>query len=127
MNFGKITSAPTLQPAQSACVASVETEPVVAVRQDHPDALSEVNRQWSLYASENGLFADDGTFLISVAGRGSSKFGWARVKWSEGCALAERLQDEGSPEYVGMSLDGRCICAVTTEECDYWIVVHRFE
>ncbi|MEC4014879.1 hypothetical protein [Streptomyces sp. H27-D2] len=107
-------------------VSNIETEPTATVGQEHPEALAEVDRQWLLQASRNSLFAEDGSFLVSMAGQGSLELGWICVEWSKGAELASHLQDEGSPEFLGMSIDGDHVCAVTTEEYEYWIVKHRF-
>ncbi|MGA6154952.1 hypothetical protein ACPEIC_16580 [Stenotrophomonas sp. NPDC087984] len=108
-------------------MASMETEPVATISQNDPESFAKTDRKWFQQASENSLFESDGTFLISVAGPGSLEFGWTRVRWSKQTELSSRLQDDGSPEFVGMSVDGRCICGVTTEEYDYWVVFYQFQ
>ncbi|GHG66137.1 hypothetical protein [Streptomyces griseocarneus] len=108
-------------------VASMETVPAATVRNAIPDALSEVDRQWLTHASNGPLFAADGTFLISIAGKGSWGAGWTLVKWSSDSELASNLQDGGDPEFVALSVDGRFLCAATTEEYDHWIVTHHFD
>jgi hypothetical protein len=107
-------------------VVNMEAKPVASISQQSAGALDDVDHQWLLQASGNSLFDADDSFLISIAGPGSLKFGWTRVQWSSAAKLASQLQDEGGPEFLGMSLDGHCICATTTEEYDYWIVVHHF-
>ncbi|WP_344026366.1 hypothetical protein [Streptomyces luteireticuli] len=108
-------------------VASMETHPVATVSQEDPNAMEEVDRQWRFHASTVSLMGADGEFLMSVAGRGSREVGWLPVKWSKDSKLAATLRCDGDPEFVAMSMDGRFLCAVTTEEYDYWIVVHRFD
>ncbi|MFD8077146.1 hypothetical protein ACFV3E_31355 [Streptomyces sp. NPDC059718] len=103
----------------------METTPVATVRHDAA-ALPEVDRLWFLHASQNNLFDPDGLFLISAAGPDSRALGWTHVQWQEGAQLASSLQDEQSPEFLALSTHGRCMCAVTTEEYDYWVVVHRY-
>lgn len=108
-------------------VVNIETEPAVRVGHSLPDALSEVDRQWLAHAERESLFPEDGSFLISVAGPGAFEAGWTCVRWPGNTSLASTLvHDEGSPEFVAMSMDGRLLCGVTTEEYDYWIVVHTF-
>ncbi|GAU66573.1 hypothetical protein SSP35_03_02210 [Streptomyces sp. NBRC 110611] len=120
-------SIPTVMQAWQK-VVNVQTEPTVAVSQDLPDALKEVDRQWLSQGVKNSLFNKEGEFLISVAGPGSVDFGWTRVRWSKNASPSSMpSQDENSPEFLGMSLDGRNICAVTTEEYDYWIVVSKIQ
>ncbi|MEU8618177.1 hypothetical protein [Streptomyces sp. NPDC048623] len=103
-----------------------EVQPVATVPLSHPKALQEVDRQWHVHAEQNGLFGEEGSFLLSISGTGSSTFGWAVVKWSPGAELAPRLAkpDEGL-DFLTMSVDGRVVCAVTEEEYDYWIVVQN--
>ncbi|MFF4533964.1 hypothetical protein ACFY1P_32430 [Streptomyces sp. NPDC001407] len=107
-------------------MANVSAEPVKRVRQAAPDALAEVDYQWLRYARRTALFADDHSLLITVAGPGSAEYGWFPVRWVEGAELASNLVDHGSPELIAMSMDGRRICGVTTEEYDYWVMVHEF-
>ncbi|GAA2412908.1 hypothetical protein GCM10010420_47950 [Streptomyces glaucosporus] len=125
------TPPPSGVPAASEAwrkVANIETEPVIKVSQSLPDAMSEVDRQWLAQAKKESLFAEDGSFLISVAGPGASEEGWVCVQWPGSASMASTLfQAERSPEFVAMSMDGRVLCAVTTEEYDFWIVVHEFK
>ncbi|WP_344632908.1 hypothetical protein [Streptomyces glaucosporus] len=105
---------------------NIETKPVVRVDRSLPDAMDEVDRQWLARAERESLFAEDGSFLVSVAGPGALD-GWVSVRWPGSARMASALfHDEGSPEFVAMSADGRVLCAVTTEEYDFWIVVHVF-
>lgn len=107
---------------------NIDAEPVAKVRQSAPDALIEVDRQWFTHALNASIFAPDQSFLISVAGPGSLEFGWAHVKWTNDTTLAPRLvQDDGSVEFLAMSIDGRRTCAVTTEEYDFWILTGEVE
>lgn len=85
--------------------------------------LPEVQDQWVRLCGENGLFGDQGDFLISVAGAGAANAPWARVRRTSSMRLAQWLGSvEGEPEFVAMSLDGRVSCGVTTEEYEVWIV-----
>ncbi|MFJ6249374.1 MULTISPECIES: hypothetical protein [unclassified Streptomyces] len=107
-------------------VSNWEVEPTSTVPLDHANALQEVDQNWHAHAARNGLFGNDGSFLLSVSGAGSRKFGWAMVKWSPGAELAPRLaRAEEGLDFVAMSVDGRVVCAVTEEEYEYWIVVQH--
>ncbi|MGW1197295.1 hypothetical protein ACWD4B_15880 [Streptomyces sp. NPDC002536] len=108
-------------------VVNFETVPSATVSQGSADALSEVDEKWLTLAMNNALVATDGTFLINTAGPGTREVGWTVVKWAENARLASNLQYGGDPEFVAMSMDGRNMCAVTTEEYDYWIVSQRFD
>ncbi|GAA3048586.1 hypothetical protein GCM10020000_31140 [Streptomyces olivoverticillatus] len=66
----------------------METAPAATISQKSPHAFAEVDHQWLTQASNNSLFTDDGSFLISIAGRGSREIGWTSVKWSDSADLA---------------------------------------
>ncbi|MEV8586763.1 hypothetical protein AB0424_07425 [Streptomyces sp. NPDC051180] len=107
-------------------VSNWEVQPVSKVPLSHPDAHQEVDRQWYAQATQAGLFSEDGSFLLSISGSGSSGFGWAAVKWNPTVELTSRLARESEGlDFVAMSEDGRTVCAVTEEEYDYWIVVQH--
>ncbi|WMX46174.1 hypothetical protein RGF97_16855 [Streptomyces roseicoloratus] len=115
---------PVLETVRS--VANWEVKPSATVPLKHPNALQEVDRQWHLHAEDCGLFGQDGSFLLTISGSGTSAFGWASVKWSAGAELAPRLaKPEEGLDFVAMSVDGNVVCAVTEEEYDYWIVVQN--
>ncbi|QLE73617.1 hypothetical protein FGW37_20320 [Streptomyces rectiverticillatus] len=120
-----LANIPTIEQAWKV-VAGWETVPVATVGQKTSDALAELDRQWLAHSSSISLFASDGTILVNVAGRGCQEAGWTPVKWSERAQLASKLQRDGDPEFIAMSIDGRRMCAVTTEEYDYWVVAHQF-
>ncbi|MEW1902045.1 hypothetical protein [Streptomyces sp. NPDC086147] len=107
-------------------VANWEVQPAVEVSLSHPEALQELDRQWYAQATQNGLFGDGDSFLLSISGSGSSAFGWVVVKWAPGAELAPRLaRAEEGLDFVAMSVDGRVVCAVTEEEYEYWVVVQH--
>ncbi|MEV7684179.1 hypothetical protein AB0O64_37460 [Streptomyces sp. NPDC088341] len=49
-------------------VVSGGAKPTVAVRDDLPDLIAELNAQWHRLAADNGIIGEDGVFLIDVAG-----------------------------------------------------------
>ncbi|MER6471971.1 PE-PGRS family protein [Streptomyces collinus] len=112
-------------------VVSANAVPTVVVRDDRPDQVTELNRQWHRLAAERGVMDDSGEFLISVAGhgRGSSEDGgWTRVRlagrWDLAGVLGER---RGRPEFVTMSPDGATVLGATSEEYEVWLIaVDRF-
>jgi hypothetical protein len=94
---------------------------------DNNEHLDEVESQWESIAENGGLFDSRGEFLISVAGVGSVNHPWARVRRNVGLSLARSLAPSvGEPEFVAMSIDGRVVCGVTTEEYGVWIVFRDF-
>lgn len=107
-------------------VASMEVVPAAVIGQNSPDSIAAVDRAWYKLARENSIFNSAGTFLIFTAGPGGDKLGWTTVQWTPTARLSPHLQDQNSPEFIAMSIDGRRLCAATTEEYDYWIVTHHF-
>ncbi|WP_406359434.1 hypothetical protein OH782_00125 [Streptomyces sp. NBC_01544] len=94
---------------------------------DGNEHLDEVESRWESIAERNGLFDSRDEFFISVAGVGSVNHPWARVRRNPGLSLAHILAPSvGEPEFVAMSIDGRVVCGVTTEEYDVWIVFRDF-
>ncbi|MFC8359787.1 PE-PGRS family protein [Streptomyces griseorubiginosus] len=103
-------------------VTGWETEPTVAVADDRPDPVAELNAQWHRLASETGILGGDGVFLIAVPGTGDGS--WSRVRLSGGWDLAGVLGPRpGQPEFLTLSLDGDTMVAATTEEYAVWLVV----
>ena len=98
-----------------------QTEPTVAVADDHPDLVAELNAQWYRLASETGIVGGDGVFLIAVSGAGSGS--WTRVRLTDGWDLAGVLGARpGQPEFLTLSLDGDVMVGATTEEYAIWLV-----
>ncbi|WP_333778963.1 PE-PGRS family protein [Streptomyces sp. IBSBF 3136] len=112
-------------------VISVSATPTVAVRDDRPDQVAELNRQWHRLAVEHGVFDDKGEFLINVAGHGCRSCrdsDWTRVRLAERWDLAGVLGERrGRPEFVAMSPDGATVLGATSEEYEVWLIaVDRF-
>lgn len=109
-------------------VNNIETEPVAEVPIESPDALSRVDQSWLTEAAKGPLFTENGEFYLSIGGPGSLKIDWAAVQWSKNARMSNALiRDDGHLEFVAMSIDGSYICAVSTEDEDYWIIEHRFD
>jgi hypothetical protein len=109
-------------------VVNMEVEPVAKVAVNLSNASAEVDRQWLLHAKRSALFADDDSFLIAAPIAEHPGFDWVRVRWTDGASPAQKLvQEDGTVEFLAMALDGLSVCAITEEEYDYWIVVHRFD
>ncbi|MEU4038338.1 PE-PGRS family protein [Streptomyces collinus] len=107
-------------------VISANAVPTVAVRDDRPDQVAELNRQWHRLAVEHAVIDDNGEFLINVAGHGRGSpgdSGWTRVRlagrWDLAGVLGER---EGRPEFVTMSPDGTTVLGATSEEYEVWLI-----
>jgi hypothetical protein len=96
-------------------------------RRKQASTVDEVETKWESIAEDCGLFGSRREFLIHVAGVGAAKHPWACVQRNSGLSLAHHLApDAGGPEFVAMSIDGRMVCGVTTEEYDVWIVCKGF-
>jgi hypothetical protein len=116
-------AAPDGPPVNAALYAvnGFEVEPVAALPADLLDEA------WHHHAAQTALHADNGEFLILPPIPGGSQVGWMRVKDPVGMNLPSRIAEvTGSPEFVAVSVDGHHLCAVSVEESDYWVVVHRF-
>ncbi|MFF5569515.1 hypothetical protein [Streptomyces luteogriseus] len=104
-------------------MSSAYVEPVVAVPRDTPNPVEELGRQWHGVAARQRLAAEDGRFLILLAGPGTSGRGWLCVKDSVGRDLPARLlEGNGSLEFIALSMDGKRICATSEEDDEYWVV-----
>ncbi|WP_052442562.1 HEAT repeat domain-containing protein [Streptacidiphilus neutrinimicus] len=100
--------------------------PTVAVRDDRPDLVSELNRQWHRLAVEHGVIDGDGEFLISIAEHNCRSHWcnhWTRVRLTEQWDLAGILGPHpGRPEFVTMSMDGDSVLGATSEEYEVWLI-----
>ncbi|TCR22712.1 hypothetical protein EV578_10442 [Streptomyces sp. BK205] len=102
-------------------VAGWQTEPTVAVADDRPDPVAELNTQWHRLASEAGMLSGDGVFLIAVSGTGEGS--WTRVRLGDDWDLAGVLGPRpGQPEFLTLSPDGDALVGATTEEYAVWLV-----
>ncbi|MFF9849364.1 hypothetical protein [Streptomyces litmocidini] len=65
---------------------------------------------------------------MPAPGRGGHGTGWIRVRDLVGTVLPSRIRaGTGLTEFMAVSVDGRIMCAVSDEEYDKWIIVHRFD
>ncbi|WP_392672343.1 PE-PGRS family protein [Streptomyces sp. LN785] len=107
-------------------VAAFDAAPAVAVREDRPDLVAEVNAQWHRLATEHGVIGGDGVFLVHTAagaGRGRGPRRWTRVRLTGRWDLAGVLADRpGRPEFITVSVDGVALLGVTSEEYETWLV-----
>lgn len=106
-------------------VISGDAVPTVRVPHDSVagNNVGEIERSWVSTAAEFGIFGPGGDFLLSVGAGQLGSLPWAHVRRGQDSSLARHLADHpGEPEFVAMSMDGRAICGVTTEEYDVWII-----
>ncbi|MFE1958556.1 hypothetical protein [Streptomyces sp. NPDC059479] len=107
-------------------VVSGGAKPTVAVREDLPDLVAELNAQWHRLAVGNGIIGEDGVFLIDVAGHwtGCAPRRWTRVRLTGQWDLAGVLGARpGQPEFVTLATDGSTLIGVTTEEDEVWFTL----
>ncbi|MFF0079357.1 PE-PGRS family protein [Streptomyces canus] len=98
-----------------------QTVPTVAVADDRPDLVAELNAQWHRLASDAGILGGDGVFLIDFSGNQGRS--WVRVRLTDGWDLAGVLGPRpGQPEFLTLSLDGDAMVGATTEEYAVWLV-----
>ncbi|MFB6531962.1 hypothetical protein [Streptomyces sp. NPDC056399] len=108
-------------------VNGIEVEPTVTISDSLPDASARVDRAWEEQAAAHQLFGSDNTFYILAPDTRGHEVGWIHVRDSIGSELPSRIRTgTGNAEFLTVSEDGRVMCAVSTEESDTWIVVHRF-
>ncbi|SDH88991.1 hypothetical protein SAMN05192558_103457 [Actinokineospora alba] len=118
---GTVESAGGLLPEQAwRRVINLDVVPVAEVDDDD---LDRVDAEWRGLADESGLFADDGSFLISPPGPGAMRLPWVRVRLTAATKLAGQLHaSPGQPEFVTAALDGHVVLGVTSEEHGVWLV-----
>lgn len=93
----------------------------MAVADDRPDLVAELNAQWHRLASDAGILGGDGVFLIDFSGNQDRR--WVRVRLTDGWDLAGVLGPRpGQPEFLTLSLDGDAMVGATTEEYAVWLV-----
>ncbi|MCX4783518.1 hypothetical protein [Streptomyces sp. NBC_01264] len=103
-------------------VVNIEVVPLATVPRSAPGALVEADRLWLEHARNAAVIDGEGCFLVQGAGRD-----WVRVRRTSRTALSAALAPGAGSMVIAMSPDGRRLCALTEEDDDYWIVVHRFE
>ncbi|MFE2745882.1 hypothetical protein ACFXKX_16165 [Streptomyces scopuliridis] len=127
LDNGVPATAPSVLAAIQA-VTGIDVEPTVAVRESLTDAMGELDRQWHTQISRSPQTSDNDEFFILPPVKGGSKIGWVRVKDSGGTNLPSRIAAAtGSPEFLTLSTDGHNLFAISVEDDEYWIVVHKFK
>ncbi|QGZ49789.1 hypothetical protein GPZ77_16690 [Streptomyces sp. QHH-9511] len=105
-------------------VTGMEVEPTIRIDRSAPEADLELGRQWQDQARQANLYTDDGEFFVLPPGSGGLEIGWVRVRNRAGNDLLSRVKRTiGQFELITASADGRNLCAVTSEEYEYWIIV----
>lgn len=93
-------------------------DPAVRVDAEAGDAVERAEQAWRNRGEELGLFAPDGSFLISLPGPGAFEAPWLRV--SGGVGFLPAMGD--SKDFVSMAIAGPPALAVTEEEWEFWIL-----
>ncbi len=121
--LGAVPDAGGISPLDAwKAVVHGDVRPDVVVSDDEDGYLDQVDRQWTRLVEREDIVAADGTFLIHVAGPGSSALSWALVRPASELRLAQTLvQYPGEPEFLTMATDGHALCGVTTEEHGVWL------
>ncbi|WP_329454080.1 PE-PGRS family protein [Streptomyces sp. NBC_01497] len=122
---GRVEEVPLPEAAWRPLISS-GAKPTVAVRENRPDLVAELNAQWHRLAVSKGVIGEDGAFLIDVAGARTAPGPrrWTRVRltgqWDLAGVLGER---PGQPEFVTLATDGSTLIGVTTEEGEIWFTL----
>ncbi|XIE79197.1 hypothetical protein AB6O49_16435 [Streptomyces sp. SBR177] len=121
----------SLPEAMSAIYAAtgIDVKPTVSVRNSLPDADVQLNQHWAAQTAAHNLTSENDAFYIltRMTGGGERAIDWIHVRDTIGSDLPYRIRaGTGNAEFLVVSEDGRVMCAVTTEESESWIVVHRF-
>lgn len=94
------------------------SEPAVRVDAEADDAAERAEQVWRDRGEELGLFAPDGSFLISLPGPGAFEAPWLRVR--RGVGFLAAMDD--SKDFVSMALSGPPALAVMEEEWEFWVL-----
>ncbi|MGP3981416.1 hypothetical protein [Streptomyces sp. KR80] len=111
---------PTVDDAWTV-VANINISPKAKAPRDHVGRES-VNTVWQSQAESAGVFSTNGEFLITAVTTGCSQVGWVRVRRTPEIDVSALTDDQGGIEFIALSPDRQTLCAVTTEEYEYWIV-----
>ncbi|MFD7323105.1 hypothetical protein ACFV9D_18740 [Streptomyces sp. NPDC059875] len=108
-------------------VNGFEVEPTVVVSESLPDASAQLDREWAAQIDAHHLITKGNAFYILAPVARGHEVGWIHVRDPIGSDLPSRIHaGTGNTEFMAVSEDGRVMCAVSTEESETWIVVHRF-
>ncbi|MFJ7159045.1 hypothetical protein ACIQUQ_29435 [Streptomyces sp. NPDC101118] len=103
-------------------VVNVEVVPVARVSRAGTGATAAADRLWLEHARAEAVLDDQDRFLVHGADRD-----WVQVRLTADTALSAALPPGTGSMAIAMSTDGRRLCALTEEDDEYWIVVHRFD
>lgn len=81
---------------------------------------NERHAQWLRGAQAEDIISGNGEFLLSVGGLAALP--WAHVRLSQPACLGD-FPEPGEPSFIAADLTGRRLCAVTTEEHAFWIIL----
>ncbi|MFI7011633.1 hypothetical protein [Streptomyces sp. NPDC050145] len=99
------------------------TSPSARIPKRSPDATERTTQTWLSHARSTGVIAeDDDTFLVSATIDGP----WLRVRLPRPpFSLAPLADPQGDIEFTARSHSGDRICAISTDDGEYWIITHR--
>ncbi|MER7930361.1 hypothetical protein ABTY96_45885 [Streptomyces sp. NPDC096057] len=103
-------------------VVHIDAKPVERITVSTPDAALQVNSSWRSHALSAGVISDDGSFLVAVGLRRP----WVQVRLTETTDISALEGADDELLFVTRSITGHSVCAATTEEGEYWILVLDF-
>ncbi|MEV5613639.1 colicin immunity domain-containing protein [Streptomyces sp. NPDC052225] len=103
-------------------VVGFETVPSGKVAKRSGEAIQKIQDMWISRARANGIISGDDTFLVS----GSIDGDWIKARLTPSFSLAALKDSQGDIEFIARSRSGDRICAVSTDEGDYWLIDEPF-
>ncbi|MGW3305575.1 hypothetical protein ACWDG9_03180 [Streptomyces sp. NPDC001073] len=103
-------------------VVHVDAKPTERITISAANANLQVNSSWRSQALRAGVISDDGSFLVAVG----IKHPWVQVRLTETTDISATGGADDELLFVARSVTGHRVCAATTEEDEYWILVLDF-
>ncbi|MEV0486293.1 hypothetical protein AB0I69_37585 [Streptomyces sp. NPDC050508] len=103
-------------------VVHIDAKPAQRITISAANSALQVNSSWRSQALSAGVISDDGSFLVAVG----LKHPWVQVRLTETTDISALDGAADELLFVARSITGHRVCAATTEEGEYWILVLDF-
>ncbi|MEU8973620.1 hypothetical protein AB0D11_30900 [Streptomyces monashensis] len=103
-------------------VVHIDATPVQRIPANAIDSSRRVFDAWKSHARDAAVLTTDGSFLLTVG----LKYDWVKVRLTDTTDISALRDPEGELLIVARSLSGHHVCAVSTEEGEYWILEMDF-